>query len=135
MSSTSIPQYKVLQAVRDAAACSTRQYSSAKTREDLVTSFKEAFNGLEPYTWQLDISEALLLGLDCVAIAGSQGLAPEKQCHSQCHYSMPQPTPFDSMAEARIDDKPTMYNSRTSDSEALQCQAQNLLQNTSFAAF
>jgi ATP-dependent helicase YprA (DUF1998 family) len=34
-------------------------------------SFKEAFNGLEPYGWQLDVAEAVLLGLDCVAIAGT----------------------------------------------------------------
>jgi ATP-dependent helicase YprA (DUF1998 family) len=71
MSSTTGPQYyKVLQAARDAAA-NSRQYSSAGMREDLIMSFKEAFNGLEPFTWQLDITEALLLGLDCVAVAGT----------------------------------------------------------------
>jgi ATP-dependent helicase YprA (DUF1998 family) len=70
MSSTSERQTQVLQAARDAAT-SCRQYSSVKTREDLVTSFKDAFNGLEPYSWQLDVTEALLLGLDCVTIAGT----------------------------------------------------------------
>ena len=28
-------------------------------------------NGLEAYDWQLDVSEALLLGLDCTVIAGT----------------------------------------------------------------
>lgn len=65
-----MPQQNVLQAARDAAVIS-RQYSSAQTREDLIASFKGAFNGLEPYNWQLDVTEAVLLGLDCVAIAGT----------------------------------------------------------------
>jgi ATP-dependent helicase YprA (DUF1998 family) len=70
MSSASEDHSNVLQAARDAAAGS-RQYSSERTREDLCTAFKKAFNGLEPYTWQLDVTEAILLGLDCVAIAGT----------------------------------------------------------------
>lgn len=70
MPSTSGPLFSALQAARDAAAIS-RQYSSARTRAELVTSFKAALNGLEPYSWQLDISEATLLGLDCIAIAGT----------------------------------------------------------------
>ena len=68
MSSSS--QSKVLQAARDEALRS-RQYSSERTRNDLVIAFKNAFKGLEPYQWQLDITEGLLLGLDCVAIAGT----------------------------------------------------------------
>lgn len=68
MSSSS--QSKVLQAARDEATRS-REYSSEKTRKDLVIAFKKAFNGLEPYHWQLDITEAILLGLDCIAIAGT----------------------------------------------------------------
>ena len=43
-------------------------YSSEKTCENLVTAFKKAFHGLEPYNWQLDVTEALLLGFDCVMI-------------------------------------------------------------------
>ena len=41
------------------------EHSFESTREELVTAFKKAFNGLEPYVWQLDVTEALLLGLDC----------------------------------------------------------------------
>jgi superfamily II DNA/RNA helicase len=70
MTSISTSQPNVLQAARD-AAMSSREYSSARTRKDLVDSFKEAFKGLEPYSWQLDIAEALILGLDCIAIAGT----------------------------------------------------------------
>ena len=67
MPSTSEDQRNVLQAARDRS----RDYSSENTREDLVTAFKKAFHGLEPYDWQLDVTEALLLGLDCVVIAGT----------------------------------------------------------------
>jgi hypothetical protein len=70
MPSTSGPQFNVLQAAWDAAKIS-RQYCSARTRTELVTSFKAALNGLEPYSWQLDIMEAILLGLECIAIAGT----------------------------------------------------------------
>jgi ATP-dependent helicase YprA (DUF1998 family) len=70
MPSSSEDQSNVLQAARDAAA-SSRQYSSDKTREDLCLAFKKAFNGLKPYDWQLDVTEAILLGLDCAAIAGT----------------------------------------------------------------
>ena len=67
MSFTSEDQSNVLQAVRDRS----REHSSEKTREDLVTAFKKASHRLEPlaYDWQLDITEALLLALDCVVIA------------------------------------------------------------------
>ena len=67
MPSTSEDQSNVLQAVRDRS----REHSSEKTREDLVTAFKKASHRLEPlaYDWQLDITEALLLALDCVVIA------------------------------------------------------------------
>jgi ATP-dependent helicase YprA (DUF1998 family) len=70
MPATSEPQNIALQAARDAAKIS-RQYSSDRTRSDLVTSFKRAFKDLEPYGWQLDVAEALLLGLDCITIAGT----------------------------------------------------------------
>ena len=34
--------------------------------------FKKTFRGLEPYyDWQLDVTEAIFLGLDCVVIAGT----------------------------------------------------------------
>ena len=67
MPATSDHHSSVLQAARD----SSINYSSERTREDLVTAFKKALNGLEPYLWQLDVTEALLLGLDCVVIAGT----------------------------------------------------------------
>ena len=68
MPSTSEDQRNVLQAARDRSS----DYSSETTRKDLVTAaFKKAFHGLEPYDWQLDVTEALLLGLDCVVIAGT----------------------------------------------------------------
>jgi hypothetical protein len=68
MSSTMGPQYyNVFQAVWDAAAIFW-EYSSARTRDNLVISFKEAFNGLKPYSWQLDVTKAILLGLNCIAI-------------------------------------------------------------------
>ncbi|KAH9952965.1 P-loop containing nucleoside triphosphate hydrolase protein, partial [Russula dissimulans] len=46
-------------------------YSSEETRSEILLAFKNVFDGLEPYGWQLDICEALLLGLDCIAIAGT----------------------------------------------------------------
>ena len=57
----------MLQAARDHSS----DYSSETTRKNLVTAFKKAFHGLEPYDWQLDVTEAILLGLDCVVIAGT----------------------------------------------------------------
>ena len=60
--------YTVLQDAR-ATATESRQYSSENTRNGLITAFKDAFYGWEPYDWQLDISEALILGLDCILIA------------------------------------------------------------------
>ena len=67
MSSTSENHSSVLQAAQD---CS-REHSSEKTHEDLVTAFKKAFKGLEPNDWQFKVTEAILLGLDCVMIAGT----------------------------------------------------------------
>ena len=59
----------ILDAARAAAAITT-QYSSVKTRQEISVSFENAF-GQTPYGWQVDICEALLLGLDCIAIAGT----------------------------------------------------------------
>ena len=67
MPSTSEFYSSVLQAARN----HSREHSSERTREDLVYAFKKAFNGLQPYDWQLDVTEAILLGLDCVVIAGT----------------------------------------------------------------
>jgi ATP-dependent helicase YprA (DUF1998 family) len=54
-----------------AEATTARGYSSEETCSEITSAFKDAFNGLELYNWQLDICEALLLGLDCIAIAGT----------------------------------------------------------------
>ncbi len=58
--------------LRDAQAEATkfRGYSE-ETCSEVSSAFKNAFNGLEPYNWQLDICEVLLLGVDCIAIAGT----------------------------------------------------------------
>jgi bloom syndrome protein len=46
-------------------------YYSNKTRCDLRALFSERFgSGAEPYQWQLDVTEAILLGLDIFVIAG-----------------------------------------------------------------
>ncbi|KAH9957661.1 hypothetical protein BC827DRAFT_1094794, partial [Russula dissimulans] len=49
----------------------SRGYSSEETCSEISLAFKNVFDGLELYGWQLDICEALLLGLDCIAIAGT----------------------------------------------------------------
>ncbi|RDB26965.1 Bloom syndrome [Hypsizygus marmoreus] len=59
----------LLEKARDAAA-KERKYDSAKTRQDLTRLFREQ-SGNVPYDWQLDVTEATLLGLDSVIIAGT----------------------------------------------------------------
>ncbi|KAH9957293.1 hypothetical protein BC827DRAFT_1107106, partial [Russula dissimulans] len=54
-----------------AEAIISRGYSSEKTCSEISLAFKNVFDGVEPYGWQLDICEALLLGLDCIAIAST----------------------------------------------------------------
>lgn len=61
--------YKNLQDARDAAG-RKNGYDSAKTRQDLKRLFRERF-GTDPYEWQVDVTEAILLGLDSVVIAGT----------------------------------------------------------------
>ena len=48
-----------------------KKYSSSATRQKLRHELSSCTNGLEAYDWQLDVSEALLLGLDCTVIAGT----------------------------------------------------------------
>lgn len=45
-------------------------YNSQQTRSDINSLFREGF-GKDPYDWQLDVTEAILLGLDSVVIAGT----------------------------------------------------------------
>ncbi|KAH9954793.1 P-loop containing nucleoside triphosphate hydrolase protein [Russula dissimulans] len=54
-----------------AKAIISRGYSSEETCSEISLAFKNVFDRLELYRWQLDICEALLLGLDCIAIAGT----------------------------------------------------------------
>jgi ATP-dependent helicase YprA (DUF1998 family) len=61
------PSADVLNNARETAD----NYSSQVTRQAIVDRCEEAFNGNTPYDWQIDVTEALLLGLDCVAIAGT----------------------------------------------------------------
>ncbi|KAH9966622.1 P-loop containing nucleoside triphosphate hydrolase protein [Russula dissimulans] len=60
----------ILQSARTEAT-KNRGYSSEETRSEISSAFKDSFNGLEPYSRQLDVCEALLLGLDCIVIAGN----------------------------------------------------------------
>ena len=57
------------------AACKkarkTCQYDSEKTRADLTAAFELACPGKTPFSWQLHITEALILGLDCMLVAGT----------------------------------------------------------------
>lgn len=47
------------------------KYSSSATCQKLKHELLIRTNGLQAYDWQLDVSEALLLGLDCTVIAGT----------------------------------------------------------------
>ena len=61
----------LLQKARDTAS-KKDNYDSEKTRHELRTLFSERFgSGAEPYQWQLDVTEAIILGLDSVVIAGT----------------------------------------------------------------
>jgi ATP-dependent helicase YprA (DUF1998 family) len=62
--------YELLDAAR-ATAAKSRRYDSVWTRAALVDRFKNSFVGLQPHDWQLDVTEAVLLGLDCIVIAGT----------------------------------------------------------------
>jgi ATP-dependent helicase YprA (DUF1998 family) len=48
-----------------------RGYQSAMTRLKLHVEFNKRNEGMVAYEWQIDVSEALLLGLDCSVIAGT----------------------------------------------------------------
>ena len=59
-----VGECKVLTASRNASKIS-RGYDFEKTRATIRNKFSESFNGKEPYTWQVDVCEAILLELDC----------------------------------------------------------------------
>lgn len=61
--------YKILQKAREEAG-QKKDYSSSETRSKIKELFRDSFGG-DPYDWQLDVTEAILLGLDSVVIAGT----------------------------------------------------------------
>jgi bloom syndrome protein len=60
---------RVLQEAREKARQKSR-YDSAKTRRDLARLFEQK-HGMPAYPWQIDVSEALVLKLDAVVVAGT----------------------------------------------------------------
>lgn len=46
-------------------------YNSQAVRSAIEQEFQDIFDGNRPYDWQLDVTEALILGQDCIAIAGT----------------------------------------------------------------
>ena len=61
--------YRNLENARKAAA-KKKTYDTHKTRAALADIFWERF-GNDPYDWQLDVAEAIILGLDSIVIAGT----------------------------------------------------------------
>jgi len=53
------------------SALESRNYNYIATRQSIENKFKAVFQGKPPYSWQIDVTEALILGLDCVVIAGT----------------------------------------------------------------
>jgi len=65
------PMSSILDMERIAASISNN-YDSQKMRKIIEESFSHAFKGMtKAYSWQVDIMEALLLGLDCMVITGT----------------------------------------------------------------
>src|ERR1700674_994654 len=61
--------YRILEKARAEAAWKNG-YNLQTTRTELQRLFRERF-GKDPYDWQLDVMEVILLGLDSVVIAGT----------------------------------------------------------------
>ena len=61
--------YRILEKAR-AEAARKNGYNWQMTRTELRRLFREQF-GKDPYDWQLDVTEAILLGLDSIVIAGT----------------------------------------------------------------
>jgi ATP-dependent helicase YprA (DUF1998 family) len=55
----------------DRSRAASKGYDSRKPRVAIKKTCSDAFNGLEPFDWQTDVCEAILLGLDVVLIAGT----------------------------------------------------------------
>ncbi|KAJ6451972.1 hypothetical protein C8R45DRAFT_1113313 [Mycena sanguinolenta] len=60
---------RLLQAAHQKARRKTK-YDSARTQRNLAHLFEENFKK-PPYKWQIDVSEALVLRLDAVVLAGT----------------------------------------------------------------
>jgi bloom syndrome protein len=58
-----------LEKARQTAAAKTG-YNSTTTRAEVWQLFRQRF-GQDPYEWQIDVTEAILLELDSVVIAGT----------------------------------------------------------------
>ncbi|KAF8876505.1 P-loop containing nucleoside triphosphate hydrolase protein [Gymnopilus junonius] len=61
--------YRNLALAREKHAIKAK-YDSIETRARLCSIFRTRF-GADPHEWQLDVTEAILLGLDCIVIAGT----------------------------------------------------------------
>ncbi|KAI0634743.1 P-loop containing nucleoside triphosphate hydrolase protein [Trametes polyzona] len=64
-------QSRLLIGTARANASEEYNYSTEKTRTSLRGCFSAACSGKQPYGWQLDVAEALILGLDVVLTAGT----------------------------------------------------------------
>ncbi|KAH7903826.1 P-loop containing nucleoside triphosphate hydrolase protein, partial [Hygrophoropsis aurantiaca] len=60
----------LLRQAREKAA-KTHGYNSVAMQLKICDEFRARNENKEPYKWQLDVAEALLLGLDCTVIAGT----------------------------------------------------------------
>ena len=67
-----IESYKLLESARERANHEREGgFSSKDWRECMLKEFKPRFKNNTPYEWQIDVAEALELGLDCLLIAGT----------------------------------------------------------------
>ena len=64
--------YKLLDEARLAVSNSEAGYNCQQTCSTITKLF-QARSGKTPYDWQLDVTEAILLGLDSIVIAGLAG--------------------------------------------------------------
>ena len=64
------PPSDILTEAREAAR-EDRNYDSAAVRRVIEDQFRAIYDNNKPYDWQLDVAEALILGQDCIAIAGT----------------------------------------------------------------
>ena len=61
---------KILQDAHE-AALKDRKYDSEGTHQMMSQRLQDTFDRNSPYAWQLDAAKALILGLDCIVIAGT----------------------------------------------------------------